>query len=591
MKESIRNNIHSHTTPFQRLRTILKEERKDIAVILIYTFLSSSLSLIIPLTANAIVNTIAAGVFLQPLIVLTIILFVVLLFVGAFKVFQFYLVEILQQRVFAKIALNLCVKVPLISHKAWMKEYLPEVLNKFFDVQKVQKNLAKIIIDAPTSVLQIIIGLTLMAIYSPVLFIFDLLILLFIPFVTVVLGRNGVKTSINESSQMYRVAGWLQELARCQKSFKVDGCSEYFYNKTDKRVLGYLKERRKHFKILFRQAIANYFFYAIATAGIFGIGGWLVIEKQLTLGQLVASELIILILLTALQNLINLFSDWYELLTALDKIGQITDLETERAKGRNLLNYSDGFEVICKNVSFSYNDNNTILKNLNFSITSGEFISLAGASGAGKTTLALMLCGLLEPQGGNIELNSLDIRDIDLKSLRKSVAFVSGSNELFEGTVEENILVGRENISPQDVSWALKVTQLYEQVWELPDGIKTKLVSSGTSLSRGQKQKLLIARAIADKPKLLILDEAFTGIDARNKILILESLLLDPHNKCTVLNISHDSELVMRSDRVMVLHEREIKEYGSPLELIVAKDSHFSLLFPGLASNFERMTK
>ena len=574
-------------TPYQRLILLLKDDKRDLITLLIYTVLSGSLSLVIPLTAKSLVNTIAAGVFLQPLAVLTLILFVVLLFVGAFRLCQFYLVEFIQQRVFAKVALELSDKTASINHKAWRDQYLPEVLNRFFDVVKIQKTLSKLLLDAPAALLQITVGLILMAIYSPVLLGFNLVIIAFIIFVTFVLGRHGVKTSIQESSEKYRVASWLEEIAKCHTSFKMDGAPEFFYNRTDNRVIDYLSSRKKHFKILFRQTVATYFFQAIATAGIFGIGGWLVIERQLTLGQLVASELVILILLAALEKLVILFQDWYDLLTGLHKIGQITDLPGERKGGIPIPYNPKGVSINCYGVSFEYEPNREILSNLTFSINPGELVSIVGPSGAGKTTLAAILTGLLDPKEGLIELNGIDLKTIDLDTLRESVALVSDNNETFEGTIEENIKVGRHYLSQQDIRKAIEMAELQTKIRELPDGMETKLLSHGFRLSRGQRQKLLIARGIVNTPKLLILDEAFTGIDERKKIKILDNLL-DPQNQWTVIDISHDADVVMRSTKMIVLNNNKIIETGDPKTLINDEDSAFASLFPGLASRFKR---
>ncbi|MGE0200774.1 MAG: peptidase domain-containing ABC transporter [Candidatus Melainabacteria bacterium] len=576
--------------PVQRFWDILREDKRDLIVLIVYTVLSGLLSLVIPLTAQALVNTIAAGVFLQPLAVLTLILFVVLIFVGALRASQFFLVEILQRRIFAKVSLNLSERVPLIQHRAWLTEYMPEVMNRFFDVVNAQKTMAKILLEAPAALLQISIGLLLMAVYSPVLLAFDLFIIFFIIFVAFVLGKNGVNTSIQESEEKYRVAGWLEELARCQISFKVDGVPGYLYQRTDNHVVAYLNARRGHFQILFRQAIANHLFQALATAGILGIGGWLVIERQLTLGQLVASELVILILLTALEKLVALFQDWYDLLTSLTKIGHITDLPIERTDGIRLETAPNGIAVHCQAVNFSYKPPTPVLSNLSLTVQPGEVVSLVGPSGAGKSTLAAMLCGFLEPDQGLIELNGIDVRTLQLQSLRQSVSLVSDTNEIFEGTIAENIGLGRKNVSAQDIRWALEISQLTEKIQTLPEGMQTPLLSSGVNLSRGQKQKLMIARGIVSRPKLLILDEAFTGIDERKKLRILDALL-SPDNQWTVIDISHDSDVVMRSHRMMVLSDGRIQETGPPKALIRNQDSLFASFFPELASRFGRRLK
>lgn len=577
------STVEGHNSPYQRLLTVLREDKKDLLILVLYTVLAGMLTLVIPLAAQALVNTIAAGVFLQPLVVLTGLLFLGMFFAGILRVSQFYIVEVLQQRIFARVALKLAEQLPFLQYQALMTDYPPELVNRFFDVMKVQKTLSKLLLDGPAALLQILVCLVLMAVYSPILLGFDLFVLSFIAFIAFVLGRNGVNTSIEESVHKYRVASWLEELARCQVSFKIDGMPVYLFNKADSQVVDYLHARRSHFRILFRQVIANYFFQALASAGILGIGGWLVIHRQLTLGQLVASELVIIILLSAMDKLVTMFQDWYDLLTAVEKIAHVTDLPLERKDGKQLPAYSQGARVVCQDVSFAYRIEKPVLQGLSLTIEPGEMVSLVGISGAGKSTLAAMFCGLLEPRTGLVEINGIDVRDAELKSLREAVALVSDSNDIFDGTLEENIVVGRQSVTPQDIRWALALTHMIKELAELPEGMQSRLVSAGRNLSKGQIQRLMIARAIVDKPKLLILDEAFTGIDERTKLLILDGLL-SSENNWTVIDISHDAEVVIRSDRVLVLAEGTIVESASPKELIQKEGSFLKSLFPDLAT-------
>ncbi|MBK8189563.1 MAG: ATP-binding cassette domain-containing protein [Vampirovibrionales bacterium] len=545
------------------------------------------MTLAVPLAAQALVNTIAAGVFLQPLVVLTVLLFVGMAFAGALRVSQFYIVEVLQQRVFARVALRLAQRLPLVLHQAFTDAYPPELLNRFFDVIKVQKALSKLLMDGPAAVLQILTGLILMGFYSPLLLGFDLFALLFIAFIAFGLGRNGVHTSLDESIQKYRVAGWLQELARCHTSFKIDAHRAYLFNRADSQVMDYLRARRSHFRILLRQVVANYFFQALASAGILGIGGWLVIHRQLTLGQLVASELVILILLAAMDKLVTLFQDWYDLLTAVEKISHVSHLPLERVDGKDLAVEAQGASIVCKDVRFGYLSNHPILKNLNLTIAPGEIVSLVGASGVGKSTLAAIMCGLLEPNGGQVEINGVDVREARLLSLRETVSLVGDSHEIFDGSLEDNIVIGRESVTPQQIRWALSLTGLSSEIAAFSEGMKTPLLSAGWNLSKGQTQRLMMARAIVDRPQLLILDEAFTGIDERAKLAILDGLL-KPENRWTVINISHDAEVVMRSHWVAILAEGGIVETGSPVALAQRPESHFASLFPDLAARTAR---
>ncbi len=571
----------SHPTPQERLREMLYQDRAELTALGAYIVVTGVLALAVPLGAQALVNTIAAGFSLQPLVVLTLLVLFGLLCAGALRLMQLTIVETLQQRIFARVALRLAFCIPRVRQAALAGEYAPELVNRFFDVLTIQKTFSKLLLDGVAAALQAAVGLVLIAFYNPLLALFALFILISFFFITLGLGLGGLSTSIYESKQKYKVADWLEELARCQISFKMTAGGNFLMERADALVLAYLKYRRSHFSVVFRQAFGNYIFQAIASAGTLGIGGWLVINRQLTLGQLVASELIVVAVLSAMDKLIKQAEQVYDLLTALDKVGHVLDLPLERGDGRELPESTEGAQVVCRGLRFSYRSGSEILTGLDLNLAPGEHISLVGRSGAGKTTLANLLCGIEEPSHGTVEINGMEVRSASLDSLRRSVSRVGDDNEIFAGTVEENVLVGRPHVSHEDLRWSLDVAQLTEDLAKFPEGIKTRLVSGGRNASHGQLQRLLIARAIVDRPQLLILDEAFTGIDEKTKLALIDALFA-PENHWTIINISHDAEVVLRSRTVHVLYEGRIVETGSSEELAARPDSQFARLFPDL---------
>lgn len=571
----------THATPFQRLLALMRLERHDLVILLVYVVLIGLLSLAVPLAAQALVNTIAAGVLIQPLVVLTLSVLVALLFAGCLRLLKLALQEKLQQRLFARVALQLAESLPRIQHAVLNREFAPQLVNRFFDVITIQKTMSKILLDGPSALLQVLIGLVLMGFYSPYLLAFDLFIILAVVFIVFVLGLGGLGTSIDESKSKYKVADWLEELARCERSFKMHAAPAFPIERADKLVLKYLKARRAHFRVVFRQAFGSYFFQAIANAGVLAIGGWLVINRQLTLGQLVAAEIVVVGVLEGLEKIIKLLESGYDLLTGLDKVGHLTDMPTERERGRALPTKPNGAQVVCRKVHFSYDGESQILTGLDMQLEPGEHVSLVGESGVGKSTLAALLSGLQEPTHGLVQINGMDVRDSQLESLRRVVGLVSDTNEIFAGTVEENILVGRHYITHEDLQWALEFTNLTEELDKLPRGLQTHIVTEGRNLSRGQRQRLMIARAVVTRPQLLILDEGFTGIDENDKLRILDELY-NPAYPWTIIDISHDPELVLRSHTVHVMAHGRIVESGTPRELMRKRECEFRQLFPSL---------
>jgi ABC-type bacteriocin/lantibiotic exporter with double-glycine peptidase domain len=575
-------NSHAHLAVVFRLLRLISGEKKDLILLAVYVMLVGLLSLAVPLAAQALVNTIAAGVFLQPVVVLTLIVFISLLFAGFLRLLKLSLLERIQKRVFARVAFQLARHLPQVKHSALTTTYAPHLANRFFDVISIQKALSKILMDAPSALLQITIGLSLMAFYSPYLLAFDIFIILFLVFGIWVLGFGGLPSSIRESYQKHHVAEWLEEIARCQTGFKSFGMLPFALERTDSLVMNYIVDRRRHFRVLYRQAAAHYIFRAMASAGVLAIGGWLVINRQLSLGQLVAANLIIISILSAIEKLFGLLESYYDLLTAVDKVGYVTDLPIDEHTGNRVLPVSEeGANVSCVNLHYAYNAEKEILCGINLNIESGGRISIVGKSGAGKSTLVGLLCGVLEPKQGIVTIDKLDVRDIRLDSLRETTALVSSHNEVFEGTIEDNVLVGRNDIPHTDLVWALEVAQFSEHLHSFADGIKTRLVSEGRNLSRGQSQRLMIARAVVGRPRLLILDEAFTGVDEQDKIHILDELYSEKHT-WTIVDISHDPEVIVRSNIICVLEDGQIIESVPADKLKNTEYSALRKLFPTL---------
>lgn len=577
---------HTEPTPVTRLFRLLVVERSELAVLTIYSLTVILFSLAVPLAMQSLVNTIAAGMFEQPIVVLSLLVLSGLSVAGVLQVMQMGVVESIQLRVFAGTALNLADSLVRVRMDALRGEYAPELVNRFFDVLTIQKSLSKILIDAFTAVLQALVGLLVLGFYSPTLLAVDLLILVAFVAGMFLLGIGGLRTSIDESREKYRVAEWLEDLARCHVSLKMHGGSRYLRERADDAVVRYLDARRDHFRVTIRQLGGYFFFAAIANAGGLAAGGWQVLAGRMTLGQLVAAQIIINLILAGMDKIVRKTDEFFDLLTGLDKVGHVTDLPRERSGGRPLPQRppNSGARVVCRNLRFAYHPEAPVLTGLDLSLEPSDRVSLVGASGAGKTTLASLLCGLEEPSFGSIEIDGIDVRESDLESLRQVVALAGYDRELFDGTIEENVRVGREHVTPEEVRWALEMVEMTEEVALMPNGLQTTLVSGGLNLSRGQVQRLLIARSIVDRPRLLILDEAFTGIDERIAGRILDRIF-DPAHRWTIIDISHEPEVVTRTETVHVLAEGQIKETGSPRVLADREESEFSLLFPYLTSS------
>lgn len=565
-------------SPLRRFLDFLWHNRHDVAALVLFNAVSGLFYLAIPLSVQALIAIVASGLLLRQLLVLSGLLLLVLLLVAVLRLLQLRLGELLQQRLVAQVVIRLSGQLPRVPHAVWREHYPPALINRFFEIEKLQKSLSKLLTDTPQATLQILFGLILVALYSPFLFGFDLFFILTVVAI-VLLGRGALETALEESNSKYRLARLLEEIGRCHIALKMGGQLDYFVQKLDHEAATYLHARNRHFWIWIRQVFGSYLLQAVAMTLVLGMGGWLVFQRQLTLGQLVASELVIVILLGAIEKLAANLADLYDLLVSFEKLGFLFDLPVEHYGGHHPPRLPQGARVVCRNVSYRYPDGHAILDHLDLHVEPGERVAVVGHSGAGKSTLAYLLCGLLPLQQGRILFNDLDITLFDLKALRRQIALVTPQNEIFHGTIEENITLGRF-VDAVRLRRALELADMEEMLGRLPKGLQTELISEGWNVSEGERIRIQIARAILTEPQLLILDDVFYGIEEAGKRRVVENLL-DPKNRWTVIFIGHDPDVVIRSSRIHVLDGGRIVESGT-LQELVHQGGTFSRLFPDL---------
>lgn len=376
-----------------RLWHLLEPSYKDIGLVVLYTFFIGLLFLMVPLTAQSLVSALASGVFNQPVLILVSAVFIGLVVAGVLRVIQIKLVELIQQKIFIHTALKVSQQLLSVSESAFQGRYAPEVINRFFDVVTIQKTLAKLLLDGPTSLLQIVLGMVLISIYSPWFILFNIVFIIGV-IIILFMGRGGYVSSVSESVKKYEVAQWLEEMGQSRVSFKMNGSPTGLIEKTDNLLAEYVTQRQSHFNIVIRQLTANFILEAFATSGLLIIGSILVMNGLLTLGQLVASEIVILLILSASDKLVQYLESVYDLLAAVDKVYQVLELEQEATEGRAFPQISGGLHLQCEQLAFGYTPHQWVIQNLNLELKPGTHTSVVGPSGMGKSTLAGLLCGL-----------------------------------------------------------------------------------------------------------------------------------------------------------------------------------------------------
>lgn len=547
-------NPHEHLPPLPRLLELIRPERADLWMILGLAAGSSLLGLAPPVAVQALVNSVAMGGMGQPLAVLSVILFLFLVFSGAVYVLESYLVELVQRRIFVRLSADLAHRLPRVRAEVYDSHNGAELVNRFFDVLTVQKAGSSLLLDGVSLAAQAVVGLALLAFYHPFLLAFDALLLAAILFIFLVLGRGGVTTAISESKSKYALVAWLETVARHLLTFKSAGGPGWSAERADALAHEYLAAKRAHYRVLLRQTIGSLALYAIASTALLAIGGYLVIVGQLTLGQLVAAELIVSSVLATLVKFGKQLEGFYDLMAGADKIGHLLDLPLETAVGAAATAQGPA-ALSVRGLRFAYGKR-AVLGGLDFDLGPGERVAILGGHGSGKSTLAQVLTGLRPPGGGTVELDGLELGAWRLDALRQRAALVSRL-EIVEDSLFENIRAGRPDIGVEEARQALAAVGLLEELALLPETlVDIELGPAGAPLSYAQALRLLLARAMAGKPGLLILDGVLDemGEAARHRAA---PALLAENAPWTLL-------VLTRSPKVAALCGRVVELPGGP---------------------------
>lgn len=505
------------------MRQLLALDRQDIVVIVIYGVALGLLSLAVPIAVQSLVNTVAFGSLIQPLVVLTALLAVALIGAAILRALQIRIAEMLQRRLFVRIVMEIGERLPRVSAPALREANGPELLNRFFDVFTTQKSVTALLLGGVDAVLIALVGLVVLAFYHPVLLAFDLVLIVGAILVLIPLGRRGTTTSIEESKAKYAVAGWLEEMARHPLSFKSAGGQQLAQHQVESLAKGYLEKRDRHFRIVFRQVVGALSIEVIASVALLAMGGLLVIERQLSIGQLVAAELIVTAVVASIAKLGGKVETFYDLVAAVDKLGEILDLPLERSDGEALPPTPHAVGALRVREAVVELDSGALSDPISLELRPGEHVSLGGASERQTTGLVDAIYGLNPLIEGIVEIDGHDGRDLSLPELRRRVAVVRDA-EIFPGCILDNLRAGNPELSAEEAWDALGRVGLAETLKWLPQGLRTPLMSDGAPLSRAQTVALAVARALAGKPSILVLDRSLDRLSPMEAAQIANSV-------------------------------------------------------------------
>ena len=549
------------TSPRQHGYNLFKyvtKEKKDVTNIYFYAILNGLVQLSVPLGIQSIVSFVMGATMATSIYIL--IAFVVLgtWLVGYFRLKVMQIIEKIQQKIFVEFALAFAEKLPKLNLSATRKYYLPELVNRFFDTQNLQKGISKILLEIPTALIQILFGILLLSFYHPWFLVFGALVIICVIFIFRFTMESGIKSSIDESDKKYEVASWLEDIAASIKTFKLNSKTEIHVAETDNRLVNYLNDRTSHFRVLVIQYKTIIAFKVIITLVMLVIGTYLLVNQQLNIGAFIATEIVVLTIMTAVEKLIISLESYYDVIAALSKLNKVTDLPEEDLGAITLENQNSGFEIEFKEVNFAFNDYQMILENVNFKIAENSLNVITGSLGSGKSLLLNMMTGFYEPTSGRILFDKIPLKNVDKISLRNQIGMFLEDMTIIKGTVYENIVLGQSHISAEqilDISEEIGIDDFSSQ---FSNGFFTKISETDTEISFSSKKKIMLLRALVGERRLLILEDPLDGMDDAFKIKMREHLSNLKENT-TVIVVSEDPEMIEIANQHLHIEEGTVK--------------------------------
>ena len=519
-----------------RFWLLLKIYKSELKLIYLYAVLIGFINLTLPLGVQAIINFLQAGEFTITWLVLVALVLIGIMASSWLQIMQLHVVEKSQQNIFARSAFEFAYRLPKINVRELDTTHAPELVNRFFDTLTIQKGVPKIMIDFSMAIFQIVFGVVLLSIYSPYFILLGVTLSVITLIIVKFTSPKGLKTSVKESKHKYQLVHWLEEIARTNKSFKMYSDSKLHLQKTDNIVGEYIQARENHFNVLLGHYGLFIIFKLVVGTTLLLLGGSLVFMDKMNIGQFVAAEIIVLLTINSVEKLFTTIDVIYDVLTALDKIGHISDLKLDEDTGEYQVKSDKGLSIKAEKITFHFENEIPIFSELSFHIMSNEKVILKGSSGSGKTLLLQIIAGIHNISSGHLHINEVPIKNYKRKSLHESIAIGLNTNQLFEASILDNITMGRE-FDATLLSELLELLNLNTYLMQQSLHLESIIDSGGRRLPQSIIQKIQLARLLIGKPQLLLLEDPFhsIGLDEKKRII---DYITDNRRNCTLVVIS-----------------------------------------------------
>lgn len=542
----------------KKLFHYITKEKKDVTNIYFYAIINGLVSLSIPLGIQSIISFVMGAT--MPTSIYILIFFVVLgtFLVGHFRLKVLQIIEKIQQKIFVEFSMAFADKLPKVDLSNTRKYYLPELVNRFFDVQNLQKGISKILLEIPTALIQILFGILLLSFYHPWFLAFGALVIVLVVLIFIYSMESGIKSSLEESDKKYETAAWLEDIAASVKTFKMHSEEGTHLQGTDSRVLEYLDHRTQHFKILVFQYKTIIAFKVIITLAILAIGTYLMINQQLNIGAFIAAEIVVLTIMSAVEKLIVSLESYYDLIASYAKLTKVTELKEETQGDIELSQKEKGMEIEFKEVDFAFSDTPAILSDVNFKLKENSITVVTGKMGTGKSLLLNMLAGFYEPNYGTILFDKIPLKNLDKKHFRNNIGLYLENMKVIQGSILENILLGNVNSNTESILQLSDKLGIESISSSFSQGFNTEISETDSELTFSSKKKILMLRSLLGKKRLILLENPLAGMSETFQEKLLE-YLIELKKTTTIIIVSPDKNIIYNADHHIHLEDGTLR--------------------------------
>ncbi|MEL7129923.1 MAG: ABC transporter ATP-binding protein [Pseudomonadota bacterium] len=483
---------------------ILAPEASFYWLAIIYGVGISLLSLATPISVQMLINTVANTALTAPLILLSATLFGLLMISGLLNALRVHLMELFGRRFYARMVAEIALRSIYAQNPFFSDTSRSALFNRYFDIVVVQKSMPVLFIGGFTVILQAGVGFVLVSLYHPLFLVFNLVLVALIWIIWLIWGASAIRSAIDLSHAKHATAEWLESLAASDGFFKSQKRIDYALDRTDDQTCTYIQEHRKHFRRHFAQTLSFLTLYAAASAILLGLGGWLVIQGQLTLGQLVAAELVLSVAFFGVSQLGTYLTYFYDLCAAAEELSLFYAVEQEEPSGDD--------PVVRHDHTLAFHQVKGEARHqpahLHLEIPSGAAVMASSSHHGVQRLFTNLLKRHTLPKGGYVTLGGVDLLDLDVHLLRQSI-YVIDRSTVIGMTIRDYLNLSTEGNAAQATMQALETVGLAHVVASLKDGLDTHLASTGWPLSNAEVLQLKLAAALVAEPRVLVLNQLF----------------------------------------------------------------------------------